>query len=247
MLILIDIIILAAIGLPIALLCRRWQAWINRGPRTLRPFRAARRFGLRSWAARSFVLDTPPERVKERIDDLPEMSYADAAALIAARGRTASFMALAPLAGKQVFETGIETDWIAPDTVEIRAHSYADWPLNALDDAELPAKQYQMMFERAIVRVERHGENRARVSCELETPVWAWMLSGAIALLVGWAAWMVWRSLSPGAGAERANTAIMAALTAWTATRVTELLRLQSIALMDSVVRTFGTPCADDE
>ena len=67
-------------------------------------------------------------------------------------------MALAPLAGKQVFETGIETEWLKHDTVEIRAHSHADWPLNALDDAALPAKQHQMVFEHAILHIEPHGE-----------------------------------------------------------------------------------------
>jgi hypothetical protein len=192
------------------------------------------------------VLDKPVAHVKEMLDGLPEMSYEEAAAMIEVRGRTGSFMALAPLTGKQVFETGIETEWLAPDTVELRAHSYADWPLNALDDAPLPARQHQMVFEHAVLRVEPHGEAQTRVSYELQTPVWTYLLSGAIILLVIWVAWLIRRTLGPAADIERMNLAGMAVLTAWVLTRVTEVLRVQSIGLMDSIVRTFGIPVPRD-
>lgn len=247
LMILIDIIILVGIGIPIFLLDRKWQGWVGRQPANDRPFPGRRRFGLRSWATRSFVLDKPVKHVKELIDGLPEMSYAEAAAMIGVRGRTSSFMALAPLTGKQVFETGIETEWLTHDTVEIRAHSYADWPLNALDDAPLPARQHQMVFEHAVLHVAPHGEKQTRVAYELETPVWTYLLSGAIILLVVWIAWLVRRTLGPAADVERMNLAAMAVLTAWALTRVTEVLRLQSIGLMDSVVRTFGTPVPQDK
>ncbi len=247
LMILIDIIILVAVGIPIFLLYRRWHAWVEREPASDRPFQGRRRFGLRSWAARSFVLDKPVAHVKEMIDSLPEMSYAEAAAMIEARGRTGSVMALAPLTGKQVFETGIEIDWLTHDTVEIRAHSYADWPLNALDDAALPAKQHQMLFEHAILRVEPDGEKHARLDYELRTPVWTYLLCGAIILLVVWIAWLIGRTLAPAADIARMNLAGMAVLTAWVITRVTEVLRLQSIGLMDSIIRTFGAPVPDDE
>ena len=150
----------------------------------------------------SFVLDKPVAHVKEQIDGLPEMLYPEAAAMIAIRGRTSNFMALAPLAGKQVFETGIEIEWLTHDTVEIRAHSYADWPLNALDDAALPAKQHQMVFEHAILHIEPHGEKQTRVSYELQTPVWTYLLSGAIILLVVWLAWLIRRTLGPSAASS---------------------------------------------
>lgn len=240
--ILIDILILLAVGVPILVLYRRWHAWVERDPHHVRPVRGTKRFGFRSWAARGFVLDTPIEHVKKLIDGLPEMQYAEAAAIVSVRGRTGNFMALAPLAGKQVFETGIETEWIAPDTVDLRAHSYADWPLNALDNAELPLKQYQMTLEHAVLQVEPHGERQTRVSYELETPGWAYMLSVAIILLIGWVAWLVWRTLRPVTDFETLNLAVMAVLTTLVLTRVTEVLRLQSIGLMDSIVRTFGPP-----
>lgn len=246
LMILIDIVILLAVGIPILVLYRKWHAWAERD-RTARLLQGRRRFGFRSWAARSFVIDAPIERVKEAIDGLPEMSYAEAAAMIERRGRAANFMALAPLTGKQVFETGIETEWIAPDTVEVRAHSYADWPINALDDADLPARQYQMMFEHAVVHIGRSGESRTKVSYELETPVWAYLLSGALVLLVGWVAWLIWRMLPPDADIGRTNIAVMSVLAAWVLTRLTEVLRMQSVALMDGIVATFGSPLPEDE
>lgn len=247
LMILIDIVILTAIGIPIFLVYRRWHGWVEREPANDRPFSGRRRFGLRSWAARSFVLDKPVEHVREAIDRLPEMSYPEAAAIVEARGRTSSFMALATLTGKQVFETGIETEWLTQDTLEIRAHSYADWPMNALDRAELSAKQHQMLFEHAILRVERSDEAVTRVSYELETPAWAYLLYGAIILFVLWIAWLIGRTLAPAAYVARMNLAGMAVLVVWVLTRVTEVLRLQSIALMDSVLGTFGTPVPGDE
>lgn len=247
LMILIDIVILLVVGIPILVLYRKWQAWVERDQRLIRPFDRQKRFGLRSWATRSFVLEAPIEHVKELIDGLPEMSYADAAAIISSRGRSSNFMALAPLTGKQVFETGIQTEWIAPDTVEIRAHPYADWPLNVLDDAELPAKQHQMVLEHALLYVEPNGEKRTLVSYELETPAWTYLLSGALVLLVGWVAWLVWRTLGPGAYADRMNLLIMAVITIWVLTRVIDVMRLQSVGLMDGVIRTFGSPISLDD
>ena len=82
LMILIDIIILVGIGIPIFLLHRRWHGWVGREPANDRPVPGRRRFGLRSWAARSFVLDKPVAHVKEQIDGLPEMLYPEAAAMI---------------------------------------------------------------------------------------------------------------------------------------------------------------------
>ncbi len=242
LMILIDILILLAVGVPIALLHRKWREWVDREPQNIWPFDGTRRFGLRSWAARSFVIDKPIAHVKELIDGFPEINYAEAAAMVSARGSavSGSFMALAPLTGRQVFETGIETEWIAPDTVEIRARAYADWPVNALDSADLPAKQHQMTFEYALLHVKPHQENGTRVSYELQAPPWVYMLVAAIVLLVGWAAWMLWRALGPDSAVEKANFGLMAVLTAWLLTSTASVLRLQSVALMDSVVRTLG-------
>ncbi len=242
LMILIDILILLAVGVPIALLHRKWRAWVDREPQYAWPFDRPRRFGLRSWAARSFVLDKPVERVKELIDGLPEMDYAEAAAMVGARGSavSGSFMALAPLAGRQVFETGIETEWTAPDTAELHARAYADWPVNVLDSADLPAKQHQMTFEHALLHVQPHQENKTRVSYELQAPPWVYMLVAAIVLLVGWAAWMLWRALGPESAVEKINLGLMAVLTGWLLASSASVLRLQSMALMDSVVRTVG-------
>ena len=100
-----------------------------------------------------------------------------------------------------------------------------------------------MVFEHAILHVEPRGEKQTRVAYELETPVWTYLLSGAIILLVVWVAWLIRRTLGPSADIERMNLAGMAVLVAWTLTRVTEVLRLQSIGLMDGIVGTFGIPC----
>ena len=243
----VDIIILLAVGVPIAVLHRKWRAWVDRQSANLRPFREKRRFGLRSWAARSFVLEKPVEHVREMIDDLSEMSYAEAAAMVQVRGRPSNFMALAPLTGKQVFETGIETEWLSHDTAEIGSHSYADWPLNATDEGTLPAKQHQMVFEHAFLRVEPHDEGQTQVSYELETPAWVYLLYVAIVLLVAWVTWLVGRALDPVEQLQRTNLALMALLTTCGLARMASVLRLQSIALMDSVIRTFGSPVPTDE
>ena len=155
-------------------------------------------------------------------------------------------MALAPLTGRQIFETGIEADWIAHDTARLRARAYADWPVNALDEADLPAKQHQMTFEHALIQIEPQGERRTRVSYELQTPAWIYMLITAIMFLMGWAAWLSWRTLGPETRLDKVTLALTAVLMTVALSSSVSILRLQSIALMDSVVRTFGSTVAKD-
>jgi len=252
--VLADIALLLGVGAPIFLVYRRWKRWVDRLSDYAESFEKPRRFGFRSWAARSFVLDITAEQIKQQLDSLTELTLEEATSIVASRGPSKarqagrfSFAGLASLSGQQTFPTGIEVDWTDSETAELQTQSYADWPLNPEDDARLPAKQRQMLFRHAVIHAEPQGEGRSRVSYELEVPIWAYVMSGMILLLIGWAGWILWHVFAAQAHIdplatrlEQLNITLIGAALAWISTRMIGVLRLQSISLFENVISTFG-------
>lgn len=259
----IEIIVLLALGVPIFLACRRWAEWVDRLSDRLWPFEKPKRFGRRSWAARSFVLEASAEDVVRRIDGLTEMACDSAASARPESARagdavSSQFLAMAPMLGKQTIETGIEIEWLDEQTAEMEARQYADWPATAEDDAQLPFKQRQRVVEQAVLYIEPMSGNRTRVSYELRVPDWIYVMAGAALVLAAWLTWGLWElqavelfgSLARHYGLEPQwllwNTAALWILLGWMVPHVARLIRLQSVSLLDNVIATFGETAPGD-
>lgn len=241
-----DILLLLGFALPIRYLYLKWGGWVDQKSPLLRPFTYAKRYARRSWVTRSFVIETPIDDVRRRLKELPEISMET---LLFDPSKSRSISPLLAMAGNRTFDTGIELNWLGPDTVEIHARQYADWPANAEDDVNLPIKQRQRLVERVVFHLKSEGLESARVSYEMETPSWVYIMNIAIILLVITAAWgMLQFQLSEAFGRTAGkmlmmvivNTSILWIPLAWVATRITAVFRFQSISLLDNVISTFG-------
>jgi len=256
-----DIALLLIIGVPILLIYRSWARWVDRLADRLWPFEKPRRFGLRSWAARTFVLNTPADEVRRRLNELTEMEWSETG-LESSKARevlSSGLAALSPLLGVRKVSTGIEVEWLDHQTVELHARQYADWLPTPEDDTRLPFKQRQRVAERALLHIEPAPGGRTRVSYELRAPVWIYVMSAAITLSIAWISWGVWEYQRGAFFAEWAprhginttwalwNAAVFWIPLAWVATRISKVIRLQNISLLDNVISTFGQMTSKNE
>lgn len=248
---LVDVILVLAVGLPIFLACRRWAEWVDRLSDRLQPFERPRRFGRRSWAARSFVLKTPADEVVRSVDTLTEAEW------------TASednpFSALAPMLGSEKVPTGIEIEWLDGETASLHARQYADWPHTPEDERRLPFKQRQRLAENVLLYIEPLADENARVSYELQFPAWIYVIYAAVLLFMLWATWCVAECQDSAPCARLAgryglelgwllwNMAVPWILVVWAVVNAVRLLRLQNISLLDNVISTFGSMASRDE
>ena len=117
-----DIALLLIVGVPVLLIYRSWARWVDRLADRLWPFEKPRRFGLRSWAARSFVLNTPAEEVRRRLNELTEMEWSETG-LGSSKAReviSSGLAALSPLLGVRKVSTGVEVEWLDDQTAAWR-------------------------------------------------------------------------------------------------------------------------------
>lgn len=243
---LIDILLILGLGVPVFVFRRKWDSWADRTSHQRKPFKGRRRFGLRSWAARSFILDTPREEVVCRINTLTEMDWT------ASPGDETGLGALAPMLGNRKIETGIKIDWLDDETAEFQARQHAEWPPMPDDGSHLPLRQRQRLAERVMLHVSPESGGRTRVSYELQLPSWVLITSAAAVVLLAWITWGLWALQSYDLytqilnrhGLQPAwllrNTAVLWVLTAWVLHNLMRIFRLQNISLLDNLIATFG-------
>ena len=254
---LIDIILLAAFGVPVYLACRKWTEWTSRLSDMVQPFEKPRRFGRRSWAARSFVLDAPADKIRQDLNALTEMEWTSAPSEPSRQSKagddiSTGLMAVAPLFGSRTVPTGVEIEWLDDETAELHARQHADWPSIPEDEVRLPFKQRQRLAERVMLHIVPLPDGRTRISYELRTPDWVYVMGGTAFLAALWISWGLWELQSVRLFAELTrqyglkpewllwNTATFWILAAWMVTYIARLIRLQNISLLDGVISTFG-------
>ncbi|MHB0999497.1 MAG: hypothetical protein ACYC27_09645 [Armatimonadota bacterium] len=254
-LIAIDILLLLAFAFPVYYLRKIWNDWVNNKSEFLRPYTEPLQFGRRSWASRSFVLNTSVDEVRRHIDELPEINMD---AILNDPSKASSVSPLLYVLPNKIQPTGIEVKWINANTVDIHARQYSDWPSNPEDDTPLPMKQRQRLVEHLVIHVQPESGNRTKISYELEIPSWIYVVTGAIILLLLAATWGMldyqlgeaFQSMASGQGYNTSliiwNTALLWVPLAWIATRITQVFRLQSISLIDNVISTFGVMMPKD-
>lgn len=245
-LLVIDIILILCFALPIKYLYEKWGNWVNQKAELLREYEYEKMFGRRSWATRSFEIDSSIELVRKKINSLPEISME---ALLYDPHKSKNLSPFITLAGDRTFATGIDIEWIDSNTVIINAQQYSDWPANPEDDINLPAKQRQRLAEKLVFHLKSIGTDHTLISYEMETPIWIYVLNTAIVLLLIAAAWGMLQfqnndAFIKAAGKNHsiivANTAILWIPIAWISTRIAGVFQLQSISLIDNVISTFG-------
>ncbi|MCL6519618.1 MAG: hypothetical protein K6T99_07260 [Armatimonadetes bacterium] len=241
-----EIGLLILLGIPAVLVYKRWVRWVDRLSPYQRPFEHSRRFGVRSWAARAFVVTSSPIAVKERINALGEITLEN---LLKREEDKSSLLSMATMFGKSSFPTGIQVEWLDQETADLRARMYADWPENLEDSVRLPLRQRQMLAEHAVIYIKPEDDRCTKIEYEIEKPMWVYILSGALILLALWTAWgasNLVRILTPSHLQSAllpwlyVNTAVFGAALACVIGTILPILKLQSISLFDNVIAGFG-------
>lgn len=245
-LIIIDILLILGFALPVRYLYLKWGEWVSLKDQYLREYPYKKQFGWKSWVTRSFQINASMEEVHKHIDALSEMNL-ETLIFDPVKSKTMSPI-LAAMPNKK-FATGIEINWLNTNSVEINARQYADWPANEEDDINLPIKQRQRLVEHLIFHLEPGDLNTTKISYEMETPSWIYIMLVSIILLLIAATWgMLNLQLSDAfikvAGKNSkmiiVNTSILWIPLAVITTRILSVFRLQSISLIDNVILTFG-------
>jgi hypothetical protein len=245
-LILIDILLILGFALPVRYLHLKWGEWVSRKDPYLREYIHDKKFGWKSWVRRSFAINSSIEDVRKHVNALSEMSI-DTLIFDPVKSKTMSPI-LAAMPNRK-FNTGIDINWLNPDKVEINARQYADWPANEEDDINLPIKQRQRLVEHIIIHLEPGDLNTTKISYEMETPSWIYIMLVSIILLLIAATWgmlnlQMSEAFIKAAGKNHkmiiVNTSILWIPLAVVTTRILSVFRLQSISLLDNVILTFG-------
>lgn len=226
------------------LVYQRWDRWVGRLSPFVWPFRRRKRFGLRSWATRAFLLNTSADEIRRHLDLLPEIS-AESLMYQRAADDPSGISALFGMFPGRRFPTGIEIEWLNADTLEIHCKPYADWPASHEDQAPLPLKQRQRLADHMLLYLEPQPLGGSRVSYELQTPAWFYIALAAASAMALWIAWAIStysfaHTLFSGTGVSPRYWLPIGILWAPAIVGVARILRLQSVSLMDSVVSTFG-------
>ncbi|MHB1458079.1 MAG: hypothetical protein ACYC0V_14310 [Armatimonadota bacterium] len=245
-LIIIDMLLILGFALPVRYLYLKWNEWVSRKEPYMRAFIHEKRFGWKSWVRRSFQINASMEEVHKHVNDLSEMSI-ETLLFDPVKSKTMSPI-LAAMPNRK-FATGIEINWLNPNAVEINARQYADWPANEEDDINLPIKQRQRLVEHLVFYIEPGELNTTKISYEMETPVWIYVMLTSIILLLIAATWgmlnlQMTEAFIKAAGKNHkmiiVNTSILWIPLAAITTRILSVFRLQSISLIDNVISTFG-------
>ena len=182
-----------------------------------------------------------------RIDTLPEKEIDPVAAM-----DQPGLAAIAPMLGKTRFETGIQVEWIAPDTADLRSTPYADWPELREDWERLPFKQRQRLAEHFLLHVESRPGDKTFVGYELQFPAWAMVAVGAGVALLAWLTWQAgvfqgtrtFQALSEqwglNGGCMWRSIVFLWALALYAAAKLLRILKLQNTSLIDNLMSTFG-------
>jgi len=237
----LNAVIALSVGVQVCLAYRKWSQWIDRISTRASVFDKPRRFGWRSWIARSFILDTPTAEVVKRINELTEQEWP---ANTTAQHSSQSYLsAIAPLISAGKVPTGIEVEWIDSNTARIMARQYADWPELVCCDKALPFRQNQLTVRDLFVYVEENPGGGTKLSYEAQTPIWLFALLGTIVLFIVWIARALWwfqvsrhatKVLTP------LNVLVLVIILFWIALLCVRVLRLQSVSLLDSLVYSLG-------
>lgn len=237
----LNAIIALSVGVQVSLAYRKWTQWVDRMSTRVCVFDKPRRFGWRSWIARSFILDTPIAEVIRRINQLTEQEWP---ASTRAQHSTQSYLsAIAALMSAGKVPTGIEVEWIDGNTARITARQYADWPELVCHDETLPFRQNQLTVRDLFVYVEENPAGGTKLSYEAQTPIWLFVLLAAIMLFVVWIAKALWWfQLSHHAATvlTHLNVLILVTILLWIALLCVRVLKLQSVSLLDRVVYNLG-------
>jgi hypothetical protein len=245
---LLDILILCCIGIPLFLAYRKWKQWVHQLSTYLVSFKSRKRFGWRSWVARSFLLDASTTEVVRGIDRLTQQDWFSALTELSVRNPYLA--AMLPFVGRSEIPTGIEVEWLSEQTAMVKARQYSDWPRAAEPSTLLPFRQNQLVAREFLLHVESEVDNGTRVSYEVKTPTWLYILLGAIALFTFWFGQLCWE-YQVGHGARiplvLLNTLVLGVSFLWMSILCVKILTFQSICLLDGVIHTFGNPKKSSE
>lgn len=233
------------IGIVGSVFVSRWKTWVERLSPYQYPYDKPKEYGRRSWVARSFLLTSPFNEVKSRLNALQEVTLDQ---LLAQKTAQTSMLHMASMLGKTSFPTGIEIRWLSDQKAELSARQYADWPRVLDDSVSLPLKQRQLTAERAILHIVPE-DGCTRIYYELLVPNWVYVLLGMVVTFVIWAGWIMKQAVARFGSPDMMETWFVGtqiayfALLAFLFSRTIQVMRFQSISLFDGVIGSLGELC----